>query len=209
MIFFYHHHNHCLYLRREPEVGVDLDLSCPVSSPGQRLHVRLQYIFTQRHSNLQTITSYPIHSRMNMIVRPKVSWSNWGCHLIWSSPCHTVACSHHMPLVDKAPTTPAITSSPFLLHKNIKIVPACADPDVSLPGESTKACLVPANDSSLRDWTTDGGDPASEQFELYLENDGMKLTWGHLWPGPSLGLDGQSCPANGEEGGQKEGEVVW
>ena len=87
-----------------------------------------------------------------------------------------------MPLVDKASTTPRIPSSHSVLHKNIiEIVPACADPDVGLPGESTKASLVPANDSSLCDRTTDGGDTASEQFELYLEKDGMlKLTWGHL-----------------------------
>ena len=40
------------YLRREPEVGVDLDLGGAVSSARQRLHVRLQHILAQGNPHL-------------------------------------------------------------------------------------------------------------------------------------------------------------
>ena len=41
------------YLRREPEVGVDLDLRGPVRSARQRLHVRLEHVLAQGDPHLQ------------------------------------------------------------------------------------------------------------------------------------------------------------
>ena len=41
------------YLRREPEVGVDLDLRGPVRSARQRLHIRLEHVLAQGDPHLQ------------------------------------------------------------------------------------------------------------------------------------------------------------
>ena len=41
------------YLRREPEVGVDLDLRGPVRSARQRLHIRLEHVLAQRDAHLR------------------------------------------------------------------------------------------------------------------------------------------------------------
>ena len=46
------------YLRREPEVGVDLDLRGPVRSARQRLHIRLEHVLAQGDPHLQPQGKY-------------------------------------------------------------------------------------------------------------------------------------------------------
>ena len=98
------------YLRREPEVGVDLDLRGPVRSARQRLHIRLEHVLAQGDPHLQP------HSQSHPTLGAKElgTWNleQFRTHLVWSSPSDTVAGSYNVPLVDQTATT----SENFICH---------------------------------------------------------------------------------------------
>lgn len=69
------------YLRREPEVGVDLDLRGPVRSARQRLHIRLEHVLAQGDPHLQP------HSQSHPLLGSKElgTWNleRISCELTW------------------------------------------------------------------------------------------------------------------------------
>ena len=58
--------------------------------------------------------------------------------------------------------------------------PACSNPDVCLPWESTEACLIPTDNSTLCDGTTNRGNSASERLGSRNKHlGGFVSTWDH------------------------------
>ena len=93
---------------------------------------------------------------------------------------------------------------------NRKILPARPDPDVSLPGEGTKACLVPTNNSPLSDRTPDRGDPTSECLLFKNLENKAEAHLGSFMTGPQswFGWAKLSCKWGGRGSKGRGGDVV-